>query len=129
MCRNNASTNSRPIKRCMSRCRRSTISSLAESHAKYDAAAWMQEVMRVPKILRTGMGPQLVLDKANEHAAVAQARLHMFVLAQGGLTALETAQIVVRAYPAIVRRAQRDTPPAFYSITRSGEVQPLKLIG
>lgn len=59
--------------------------------------------------------------KANEHAAVAEARLHMFVLAQGGLTALETANIVVQAYPAIVRRAEQDAPPAFYSITRAGD--------
>ena len=51
----------------------------------------------------------------------------MFVLAQGGLTALETASIVVRAYPAMVARAERDAPPAFYSITRTGEVLPLKL--
>lgn len=65
--------------------------------------------------------------KHNEHAAVTQARLHMFVLTQGGLTATETAQIVVQAYPAMLRRAMLDVPPAFYSVARSGAIKALKL--
>jgi predicted nuclease of predicted toxin-antitoxin system len=65
--------------------------------------------------------------KANEQAAVVRARLHLFVLTQGGLSAQETGRIVVQAYPAIVRRAASTQPPAFYSVTRSADVNLLKL--
>lgn len=70
---------------------------------------------------------QRIRYKANEQAAVVRARLHLFALTQGGLSAAETAAIVVRAYPAMVRHAQATEPPAFFSITRSGEVNRLKL--
>lgn len=65
--------------------------------------------------------------KANEQAAVVRAGLHLFVLTQGGLSAQETGRIVVAAYPAIVHRAATTSPPAFYSITRSADVNLLKL--
>jgi hypothetical protein len=48
-------------------------------------------------------------------------------LTQGVLSAQETGRIVVEAYPAIVRRAAGTQPPAFYSITRSADVNVLKL--
>jgi hypothetical protein len=56
-----------------------------------------------------------------------RARLHLFVLTQGGLSALETGRLVVDAYPAILRCAASTEPPALYSITRSGDVNVLKL--
>jgi len=65
--------------------------------------------------------------KANELRALVDARLLMFVLTQGGLTAEDTGRIVCQAYPAIVRVAGRTTPPAMFSIARSGELRALKL--
>ena len=72
---------------------------------------------------------QRIRYKANEQAAMARARLHLFVLTQGGLSAAETASIVVGAYPAIVRRAREVPAPAYSSVARSGAVTPLKLAG
>lgn len=55
-----------------------------------------------------------------------RARLHFFVFTQGGLTGAETGSILVRCHPAMLRQAERVRPPAFFSLTRSGEVNRLK---
>jgi hypothetical protein len=53
-------------------------------------------------------------------------RLFIFALTSGNLSAAQTAEIVVAAWPAI-QRAVRDTaPPMLWSITRGGIVRPLK---
>ena len=65
--------------------------------------------------------------KANEHRALVDAGLFMFVLTQGGLSAEETARIVTQAYPQICKVISRSTPPAIFSLTRTAEVNPLKL--
>jgi hypothetical protein len=65
--------------------------------------------------------------KANEQQALVEARLVMFVLAQGSITAEETGRIVVAAWPAMVKAAMQTQPPALFSITRTGEVNRLKL--
>ena len=70
---------------------------------------------------------QRIRYKINEHRALVEARLHMFVLTQGGLTAAETGEIIVRAYPEIVQSALNIEPPALFSVTRSAEVRQLKL--
>lgn len=67
--------------------------------------------------------------RVNEIRALIDARLMMFVLSQGGISAAETGSIVCAAYPAIVRQAALHKPPAMFSITRSGAVNKLKLIG
>jgi hypothetical protein len=55
------------------------------------------------------------------------AKLMMFVLSQGGLSAEETGRIVCAAYPAIMRQASQSEAPALFSILRAGEVNKLKL--
>lgn len=65
--------------------------------------------------------------KANEHRALVDAGLFMFVLTQGGLSAEETARIVTQAYPQICKVISKSTPPAIFSLTRTAEVNPLKL--
>lgn len=65
--------------------------------------------------------------KANEHRALVDAGLFMFVLTQGGLSAEETARIVTQAYPQIRKVIAKSTPPAIFSLTRTAEVNPLKL--
>jgi len=55
-----------------------------------------------------------------------RARLHVFVFTQGGLTAQETGSILVRCYPSMLRQASIIEPPAFFSLTRSGDVNRLK---
>jgi PIN like domain len=68
---------------------------------------------------------QRIRYKANELAAMRSARLHVFVFTQGGLTGVETGDIVVRSYAAILRQARAVAPPAFFSLTRGGEVRRL----
>jgi hypothetical protein len=68
---------------------------------------------------------QRIRYRANELAAMKRARLHVFVFTQGGLTAAETGSILVRCHPATLRQAAEISPPAFFSLTRSGEVNRL----
>ena len=65
--------------------------------------------------------------RVNEHRALVDAQLMMFVLSNGGLTAEETGHIVCAAYPEIVRQSIVTQAPALFSITRSGGVNRLKL--
>ena len=64
--------------------------------------------------------------RANEVAAVRRGRLHMFALTSGNVSAAETATIVVKAWPAIQRAVALTAPPMMWSITRGGEVSPIK---
>ena len=70
---------------------------------------------------------QRIRYRINEHRALVDAKLMMFVLSQGGLTAEETGRIVCRAYPEIVRQSTLVLPPALFSVTRAGEVSKRKL--
>lgn len=64
--------------------------------------------------------------RANEVAAVRRGRLHMFALTSGNVSAAETAAIVVKSWPAIQRAVAATAPPMMWSITRGGEVSPIK---
>ncbi|RZL56558.1 MAG: hypothetical protein EOP70_06600 [Variovorax sp.] len=70
---------------------------------------------------------QRIRYRINEHRALVDAKLMMFVLSQGGLTAEETGRIVCHAYPEIVRQSLSNSPPALFSVTRSGEVNRRRL--
>ena len=65
--------------------------------------------------------------KANEHRALVDAQLFMFVLTQGGLSAEETAQIVTKSYPNMCKAIANAEPPAIFSLTRTADVNRLKL--
>lgn len=69
---------------------------------------------------------QRIRYRANELAAMQRARLHVFVFTQGALTGAETGSILVRSHAAILRQAVAVQPPAFFSLTRSGDVNRLK---
>jgi predicted nuclease of predicted toxin-antitoxin system len=68
---------------------------------------------------------QKIRYRSNELAAMRRARLHVFVFTQGGLSASETGSIVVRCYSAMQNFATTVPPPAFFSLTRRGEVTRL----
>lgn len=72
---------------------------------------------------------QRIRYKVNEQAAAVRAGLHLFVFTQGGLTAVQTADILVTAYPAMVASAAAKPPPAFWSLQKSGKVIALALGG
>lgn len=72
---------------------------------------------------------QRIRYRANELAAMRRARLHVFVFTQGGLTGAETGSILVRCHAAMLQHAAEVAPPAFFSLTRSGEVKRIKAAG
>lgn len=39
---------------------------IAESHAKYDVAGWLEEIARIPQTFKTGYGPMLAFQRADE---------------------------------------------------------------
>jgi hypothetical protein len=70
---------------------------------------------------------QRIRYKVNEQAAAVRAGLHLFVFTQGGLKAKQTAEILVAAYPKMLRVASKDEAPAFYSLHVDGSVSRLRL--
>lgn len=70
---------------------------------------------------------QRIRYRPNELRAVMDAKLHMFVFSQGGLSAAETASILCATYPRMCSLAAQHRPPAFFSLTKSREVRQLKV--
>jgi hypothetical protein len=69
---------------------------------------------------------QRIRYRANELAAMKRARLHVFVFTQGGLSGAETGSILAKCHATMLRLASQVAPPAFFSLTRRGEVNRLK---
>lgn len=67
--------------------------------------------------------------KVNEQEAAVRAGLHLFVFTQGGLPAAETGSILVKAYAQMATLVATHSPPAFWSLQKSGEVKALKFPG
>ncbi len=67
-----------------------------------------------------------IRHRPNELRAVREARLHVFALTSGNLTAAATAEIVIAAWPAIARAVADNDPPMLWSVTRGGVVKPIK---
>jgi predicted nuclease of predicted toxin-antitoxin system len=70
---------------------------------------------------------QNIRRRPNELAAVRAARVCMFVLGQGNLSAAETARIVVGAWPRMLRAARGARRPAIFTLTRDGALRKLPL--
>jgi predicted nuclease of predicted toxin-antitoxin system len=87
-------------------------------------AVWLAEAGRHGWVVVTR--DQNIRRRPNELAAVRAARIHLFVLTSGNLSAAETAALLVRAWPAIRRAVAAHTPPALWSVTRGGEVRRLE---
>jgi hypothetical protein len=69
---------------------------------------------------------QRIRTRPNELAAVRAARLHVFALTSGNLSAAATADVVLAAWPALQRAVAEHEPPMLWSITRGGTIRPLK---
>lgn len=84
---------------------------------------WIAEVGRLGLVVLTR--DQRIRRRRNELAAVNAARIHLFALTSGNLSAADSAQLCVQAWPAIQQAVSNNTPPALYSITRGGQVRRL----
>lgn len=51
----------------------------------------------------------------------------VFVLISGNVSAAETADLISRLYPKILRLAVQAKPPAMYRVTRAGTISPIKI--
>ena len=85
---------------------------------------WLTEVGQHGWIVLTR--DQRIRNRPNELRAAREARLHVFALTSGNLSAAETVEIVLAAWPAMRRAVANTEPPMFWSITRGGVVKALK---
>ncbi len=85
---------------------------------------WIAEVGRRGWVAVTR--DQRIRHRPNELAAVRAAGLHLFALTSGNLSAAQTAQVLLAAWPAIQRAVAKTAPPALWSVTRGGEVRLIK---
>lgn len=65
--------------------------------------------------------------KPNELQAFKQNSVVAIVLASGQASAADTAELIVRIYPKLIRRVRAATPPAMFTVTLAGTISPIKL--
>lgn len=70
---------------------------------------------------------QAIRRKPNEIAAIRASRAVIFVFTSGNLSAADSAEILLRALPAIYRMAARARRPALFSIHRDATIGVLRL--
>jgi predicted nuclease of predicted toxin-antitoxin system len=73
---------------------------------------WIAEVGRRGLVVLTR--DQEIRRRPNELASVRAARIHLFALTSGNLSAAETAALCVAAWPAIQPAVRRHVPPAIF---------------
>ena len=64
--------------------------------------------------------------RPNELRAVRAAKVRLFALTSGNLSAADTATAIIQAWPAIQKEVARTSAPALFSVSRSGVVRFLK---
>jgi hypothetical protein len=65
--------------------------------------------------------------RPNELQAFRDSGVIAFVLTAGDASAADTAVLVKRVYPKLIRKAQSSKPPAMFSITLGGAISQIKL--
>lgn len=65
--------------------------------------------------------------KPNELRAFKENRVLAIVLASGQASAADTADLVVRLYPKLMRKMQNTKPPAMFAVTLMGGISSVKL--
>lgn len=85
---------------------------------------WLREVGRRGWLVLTR--DQNIRRKPDELAALREADVILFALTSGNLSAQETAEVVVGAWPKMKRMAAAIKPPAIFSLTRGGEVRRIE---
>lgn len=88
-------------------------------------AEWLKEAGKRCWIVLTR--DKHIRRRPNELQAFRDSRVTAFVLTAGDASAVDTAALVSRLYPKIIRKAQATKPPAMFSITLAGAINPIKL--
>jgi hypothetical protein len=96
-----------------------------DQKAEIDDSEWLRAVAERGWVVVTR--DKNIRYRVNELSAMKEANLHVFVFTRGALTAAETGDLLVKAYPLIVKAVMSTPSPAFFSITGSGAVAPLRI--
>lgn len=86
---------------------------------------WLSEVGKQGWILLTR--DKHIRRRPNELQAFRDNGVIAFVLTAGDASAADTADLVKRLYPKLIRRARAAKPPAMFSITLAGAINNIKL--
>jgi PIN like domain len=70
---------------------------------------------------------QHIRRRPNELQAFRDNGVVAFVLTAGDASAAETAALVCRLYPKLIRKARATKPPSMFSVTLGGTIHPIKL--
>ncbi len=65
--------------------------------------------------------------KPNELRAFKENRVLAIVLSSGQASAADTADLVIRLYPKLMRKVQNAKPPAMFTVTLAGSISPVEL--
>lgn len=86
---------------------------------------WLQEVGKQGWILLTR--DERIRRRPNELQAFRDHGVIGFVLTAGNASAADTAALITRLYPKLIRKAKAAKPPAMFCITQSGTISQIKL--
>ena len=65
--------------------------------------------------------------KPNELQAFKANRVLAIVLSSGQASAADTADLIIRLYPKLMRKVQNAKPPAMFTVTLTGTISSIKL--
>jgi hypothetical protein len=85
---------------------------------------WLPEVGREGWIVITR--DKNIRRRPNELQAFRSAKVIAFALASGNASAEDTARLIVRLYPTILRKALAATRPAMFSVTLAGTISQVR---
>lgn len=86
---------------------------------------WLQEVGKRCWILLTR--DEKIRRRPNELQAFRDHGVIGFVLTAGNASAADTAALVTRLYPKLIRKAKAAKPPAMFTVTLTGTISQIKL--
>ena len=86
---------------------------------------WLQEVGKRGWILLTR--DERIRRRPNELQAFRNHGVIGFVLTAGNASAADTAALVTRLYPKLIRKAKAAKPPAMFTVTLAGTISQIKL--
>ena len=85
---------------------------------------WLQEAGKRHWVVLTR--DKHIRRRPNELQAFRDNGVIAFVLTAGDASAADTADLVKRLYPKLIRKAQGTKPPAMFSVTLAGAIMPIK---
>lgn len=98
-------------------------------HEKFAPACpdeeWLEAVGKQGWIVLTR--DKNIRRKPNELRAFREHGVIGFVLTSGDASAADTAALVTSVYPKLIRKAKGTNPPAMFSVTLAGAINPIKL--